>query len=211
MSRFKLKNRFCGIRRHPAHTPHPARRKRRGAASLRPALPLGSFARARLVAFARKIAYISPIMSDDLYSSDVLRLAANIPRIGRLAHPHASARRVSRLCGSELELDLALDGARIGDLALRVKACALGQASAAILARHGVGATPDEIVATRDQLRAMLKQNGPAPRGRFAELAALEAAKSYPARHQSILLAFDAAVEALTAARAGRETDTVTG
>ena len=135
-------------------------------------------------------------MTQDLYSNAVLRLAADIPRIGRLAEPDASVRKVSRLCGSELELDLDIADGRVSDLALRVKACALGQAAAAVLARHGVGAEVDDVVAARDALRNMLKQDGAAPTGRFAELAALEGARDYPARHQSIMLAFEAAVDA---------------
>ena len=143
-------------------------------------------------------------MSNDLYSNAVLRLAADIPRVGRLARPHASARKVSRLCGSEIEVDIAMAGTRVGDLALRVKACALGQASAAILGRHVIGASQKDLVMARDQLKAMLKQGQPAPRGRFAELAVLESARAYPARHQSIMLAFEAVVDAAESATRGR-------
>ncbi|WP_412545547.1 iron-sulfur cluster assembly scaffold protein [Maricaulis sp. MIT060901] len=139
-------------------------------------------------------------MIDDLYSSDVLRLAANIEHIGRLDAPHARVRRVSRLCGSELELDLVIDGGVVADHALRVKACALGQASAAVLSAHLRGASLDDVTAARDGLLAMLKSDGPVPEGRFTELAALDGAREYPARHQSVMLAFEAAVEALTTA-----------
>ena len=166
------------------------------------------------MAILSEIAYMTRIMSDDLYSNAVLRLAADIPRIGRLERPDASARKVSRLCGSEVEVDIAMEEGRIADLALRVKACALGQASAAILARHAIGATPEEIGAARDGLRAMLKQGAAAPEGRFAELAVLDGARDYPARHQSILLAFEAALEAVRAAaglRQGQDTLTATG
>lgn len=136
-------------------------------------------------------------MTDDLYSSDVLRLAADIPRLGKLEAADARVRKVSRLCGSELELDMRCDHGRITDLALRVKACALGQASAAVLARNALGATADEIRAGRDGLKAMLKEAAPPPRGRFCELAALQGARDYPARHQSVMLAFDAALDAI--------------
>lgn len=139
-------------------------------------------------------------MIDDLYSSDVLRLAANIPHIGRLETPDASVRRVSRLCGSELELDLVLQGDIISDHAIRVKACALGQASAAVLSAHLRGSSLAEIEQARDGLRAMLKSSAPAPEGRFGGLSALEGARDYPARHQSVMLAFEAAVEAVTTA-----------
>lgn len=150
-------------------------------------------------------------MTDELYSNAVLRLAADIPRIGRLAHPQASVRKVSRLCGSEVELDIAMKSGRVADLALRVKACALGQASAAVLARAAIGASQGELEQARDTLRAMLKQAGPAPRGRFAELQLLQSARAYPARHQSIMLAFDAAVEAVTKATATRIATPLTG
>jgi NifU-like protein involved in Fe-S cluster formation len=147
-------------------------------------------------------------MSDDLYSNAVLRLAADIPRIGRLARPHASARKVSRLCGSEVEVDLVMQNGRIADLALRVKACALGQASAAVLGRHAVGASLKELTAARDGLKAMLKQGRMLPAGRFSELKLLESARAYPARHQSILLAFDAALDAANKASAVRPATT---
>ena len=150
-------------------------------------------------------------MNDDLYSNAVLRLAADIPRIGRLARPQASVRKVSRLCGSEIELDVIVQSGHIADLALRVKACALGQASASILARAAVGASLRELELARDNLKAMLKQSGPAPRGRFAELQLLQSARAYPARHQSIMLAFDAAVEAATRATATRLATPLTG
>lgn len=151
-------------------------------------------------------------MSDDLYSNAVLRLAADIPRIGRLERPTGSARKVSRLCGSEVEVDIAMQGTRVSDLALRVKACALGQASSAILSRHVVGASVTELAQARDTLKAMLKQGRPAPRGRFAELKVLESARAYPARHQSIMLAFDAALDAAKTVKtnAGTTTDTTT-
>ncbi len=163
------------------------------------------------LAWPRKSAYILLDMTDDLYSNAVLRLAADIPRIGRLAHPHASVRKVSRLCGSEVELDVMVQSGRIADLALRVKACALGQASASILARAAVGASLRELELARDSLKAMLKQSGPAPRGRFAELQLLQSARAYPARHQSIMLAFDAAVEAVTRTTATRLATPLTG
>ncbi|WP_270373678.1 iron-sulfur cluster assembly scaffold protein [Marinicauda sp. Alg238-R41] len=131
------------------------------------------------------------------YSSDVLRLAADIPRIGRLADPDASAHRVARLCGSTLDLDLKVEDGVVTDLGLEVQACALGQAAASVLAREGVGAGVSEVYEARDALKAMLKQDGPAPQGRFSALAALQPARDYPARHGSILLAFEAACEAL--------------
>jgi NifU-like protein involved in Fe-S cluster formation len=135
-------------------------------------------------------------MIDDLYSAQVLKLAANLPRSGRLAAPQASAEKVSKLCGSRVVVDLVLEDGRVADFAQEVKACALGQASASVLGAHVIGATLDELERTRDQFRAMLKEGAAAPDGRFAELALLAPVKDYPARHASTLLAFEAAAEA---------------
>ncbi|MEQ8404985.1 MAG: iron-sulfur cluster assembly scaffold protein [Oceanicaulis sp.] len=134
----------------------------------------------------------------NVYSTDLLRLAADIPHAERLANPQASATKVSRICGSELTLDLMFDAeGRIADLGMDVSACALGQASASVFARNAVGATREEIEAARASLKAMLQTGGTAPQGRFSELAVLAPAASYRQRHGSILLAFDAAVEAM--------------
>jgi NifU-like protein involved in Fe-S cluster formation len=139
----------------------------------------------------------------DAYSSAVLRLAADIPNLGRLDAPDASVRKVSRICGSALTLDIQLDAAgRIADLGLEVEACALGQASASVFSANAIGADEAEIIAARDALKAMLQQDGPMPQGRFAALEALEGARAYRQRHGSILLAFEAGVEAMAAARA---------
>lgn len=155
--------------------------------------------------------YIKLAMADELYSNAVLRLAADIPRIGRLSRPQASVRKVSRLCGSEVEVDIAMQGDRVADLALRVKACALGQASASILARQVIGASREELEMARDSLLAMLKSGKPGPRGRFSELAVLEGARAYPARHQSVMLAFEAVAEAARQAATPATTTTLTG
>lgn len=136
-------------------------------------------------------------MIDDLYSAKVLALAANLPRLGRLAEPQGSAEKVSKLCGSRVVVDVAVDGDRVADFAQEVKACALGQASASVLGSHVIGASVDELESARDQFRAMLKTGGPSPEGRFADLAMLAPVKDYPARHASTLLAFDAVCEAV--------------
>jgi len=148
-------------------------------------------------------------MTDALYSSELLRLAAEIPHIGRLDRADGSARRVSRLCGSVVEVDLIIQNGKISDIGLEVKACALGQASASVLGRHAIGADLSEIEQARDALAAMLK-GGPAPQGRFADLAALEGTRAYPARHASIRLAFEAATEAFHAALNTTATTTAT-
>jgi len=147
-------------------------------------------------------------MIDDLYSTRILKLAADMPRAGRLASPDASSEKVAKLCGSKITVDVTLDDAgRVGDFAQEVRACALGQAAAAVLGAHVIGADLAEIEVARDALSAMLKANGPAPTGRFSELSVLEVVKDYPARHASTLLAFEAAVEAVRAAK-GRTTRT---
>ena len=135
-------------------------------------------------------------MIDDLYSAKILKLAANLPRAGRLPAPDASAERVSKLCGSKAIVDVAVTDGVVVDYAQDVKACALGQAVAGIVGEHIVGATVEEVELARDQLRAMLKQGGPHPTGRFADLGLLEQVKDYPARHASTLVAVEAAAEA---------------
>lgn len=142
-------------------------------------------------------------MIDDLYSAKILSLVANMPRAGRLAAPDASAERVSKLCGSRILVDVAVKDGRVADFAQDVQACALGQAAAAILGANVMGADLAEIEAARDALRAMLKAGGPAPAGRFSDLAVLAPVKDYPARHASTLLAFEAAAEALAKATGG--------
>lgn len=136
-------------------------------------------------------------MIDDIYSAKVLRLAAELPHVGRLASPDASAEKVSKLCGSRVVVDVKVEGDTVSDFAQDVKACALGQASAAVLGEHVVGASLAEIEMARDQFRAMLKQGADAPDGRFSDLSMLAPVKDYPARHTSTLLAFEAAAEAV--------------
>lgn len=136
-------------------------------------------------------------MIDDVYNARILDFAGNIPRIGRLAHPDASATAHSKLCGSTVIVDLAVKDGIVTDFAHDVKACALGQASSSIMARHVVGASVDELRAVRETMRRMLKDNGPPPEGRFAELKFLEPVRDYKARHASTLLTFDAVVDCL--------------
>jgi len=139
-------------------------------------------------------------MIDDLYTARILKLAANMPRAGRLEQPDASAEKVSKLCGSRVVVDLTLNDGRVADFAQDVRACALGQAAAAVLGENVIGAGVDEIESARDQLAAMLKAGGSPPEGRFVDLQVLQPVKDYPARHASTLLAFEAAAEAARAA-----------
>lgn len=136
-------------------------------------------------------------MLNEVYNSRILELAGNIPRLGRLETPDASATAHSKLCGSTVTVDLKMDGPVVGDFAHEVKACALGQASSSIMARHIVGSKPDELRALRDSVRKMLKENGPPPQGKWADVAVLEPVRDYKARHASTMLTFDAVVSAL--------------
>lgn len=134
-------------------------------------------------------------MFTDLYNDDILALTATLKN-ERLENPDGTARKVSKLCGSWIEIDVNLEDGVVTDAALRVQACALGQAAAAILKENIIGASIDEITEARDVLYAMLKDGGAPPMGRFEELKLLAGVKDYPARHTSTMLAFDAAVEA---------------
>ena len=136
-------------------------------------------------------------MLDDIYNTKILELAGNIPRIGRLAAPDASARAHSRLCGSTVTVDVKMDNGKVSDFAHDVKACALGQASSSIMARNVVGATPDELRRLRERMLKMLKENGPPPEGRWSDLRYLEPVRDYKARHTSTMLTFDAVVDAV--------------
>jgi NifU-like protein involved in Fe-S cluster formation len=136
-------------------------------------------------------------MINDIYNQRILELAGNIPRLGRLANPDASAKAHSRLCGSTVTIDLCVENGRVTDFAHDVKACALGQASSSLMARHIIGATPEELSALRDRVTRMLKANGSPPEGKWAEFAVLEPVRDYKARHASTLLTFDAVTDAL--------------
>jgi NifU-like protein involved in Fe-S cluster formation len=136
-------------------------------------------------------------MLDEIYSRRVLELAADIPRLGRLADAQASAKAHSRLCGSTVTIDLSVSDGVVSDFAHDVRACALGQASSSLMARHVIGASAGELEALRDRMFAMLKHGGPPPDGKFAEFAVLEPVKTYKARHASTMLTFDAVLDAL--------------
>ena len=136
-------------------------------------------------------------MLDDIYNTKILELAGNIPRIGRLADAHATAKVHSRLCGSTVTVDLKLEDGRVSDFAHDVKACALGQASSSIMARNVIGSTPEELRELRETVRRMLRESGAPPDGRWADIRYLEPVREHRARHASTLLTFDAVVDAL--------------
>jgi NifU-like protein involved in Fe-S cluster formation len=144
-------------------------------------------------------------MLNEIYNRRILELAGSIPRLGRLNAPDASATAHSKLCGSTVTVDLKMDGDTVSDFAHEVKACALGQASSSIMARHVIGSNPAELRALREQVRRMLKENGSPPtEGKWADIAILEPVRDYKARHASTMLTFDAVVSAIDKIEAKR-------
>lgn len=136
-------------------------------------------------------------MLNDVYNKRIIELAGNIPRIGRLPSPDATATAHSKLCGSTVKIDLKMDGPVVTDFAHDVKACALGQASSSIMAAHVIGSTSSELRELRETVRKMLKENGQPPEGKWADIALLEPVRDYKARHASTMLTFDAVVDAI--------------
>ncbi len=136
-------------------------------------------------------------MLNEVYNDRILELAGNIPRLGRLPAADASATAHSKLCGSTVTVDLKMDGPVVTDFAHDVKACALGQASSSLMARHVIGANSAELRALRETMRKMLKEKGPPPSGKWADFAVLEPVRDYKARHASTMLTFDAVVNAI--------------
>jgi NifU-like protein involved in Fe-S cluster formation len=136
-------------------------------------------------------------MLNDIYNKRIIELAGNIPRLGRLADPDASATAHSKLCGSTVKVDLKMDGGVVTDFGHDVKACALGQASSSIMARHVIGSNANELRELREIVRKMLKENGKPPDGKWADIALLEPVRDYKARHASTMLTFDAVVDAI--------------
>jgi NifU-like protein involved in Fe-S cluster formation len=136
-------------------------------------------------------------MLNDIYNKRIIELAGNIPRLGRLPSPDASATAHSKLCGSTVKVDLKMDGGVVTDFGHDVKACALGQASSSIMAAHVIGSTANELRELRETVRKMLKENGKPPEGKWADIALLEPVRDYKARHASTMLTFDAVVDAI--------------
>lgn len=137
-----------------------------------------------------------------LYSGRILELASDIPLTDPLDAPQASVRKRSPLCGSTVTVSLDLDeDGRIQRYAQDVKACALGQASAAVSGRAMLGRNAAEVEKARDQLEAMLKSDGPVPDAPFDGLEVLIPARDFRNRHASILLALNATVEAMESAQ----------
>ncbi|MGE4373400.1 MAG: iron-sulfur cluster assembly scaffold protein [Xanthobacter sp.] len=146
-------------------------------------------------------------MINDIYNARILALAADIPRLGRLSAPQATATAHSRLCGSTVTVDLVMEGGRVADFAHEVRACALGQASSSLMAQHVVGSSAEELRALRETVRCMLKEDGPPPTGKWAAFEVLAPVREYKARHASTLLTFDAVVDAISQTEAARQDD----
>lgn len=140
-------------------------------------------------------------MLNEIYNTRILKLAADIPLSERLADPDASVTAVSKLCGSKVTVDVKVEGDRVVAYGADVKACALGQASSSIMARHVIGATAAELHEVGAAMRRMLKEGGEPPReiygGKWRDLEVLEPVRDYKARHASTLLTFDAVVDAV--------------
>ena len=134
---------------------------------------------------------------EDIYSERVLQLSANMPRAGHLANPDATASAHSKLCGSRITIGLKMEGDTVTDYAQDVRACLLGQTAAAVMGANIVGSTAAELREVGAKMRAMLKEGGEPPTGRWSDLAILEMVRDYKARHASTLLVFDAVDDAI--------------
>jgi NifU-like protein involved in Fe-S cluster formation len=145
----------------------------------------------------KKWTWCARVELSNLYSDRLLELAATAPQPGRLSAPDASAHKVSRICGSMIDVDVVVRDGVIAEYGHALSACALGQASASVVAREIVGTPVSEFVALRQAMVAMLAGAGAAPGGRWSDLAYLEPVRDYKARHPSTLLVFDAVCEAL--------------
>jgi NifU-like protein involved in Fe-S cluster formation len=143
-------------------------------------------------------------MLNDIYSRRILELAADIPHLGQLSEPDASATARSKLCGSTVTVYVKLEGNVVTAFAHEVKACALGQASSSIMGRNIIGATIAELREVRDAASRLLRADGEPPQGKWGDLKILEPLRDYKARHASILLTFDAVVDALDQVEARR-------
>lgn len=142
---------------------------------------------------------------EDIYSDQLLALAAAMPRTMRLSHPHATAKAHSKLCGSTVEVDLVMEGDRVTDYGQTVRACLLGQTAASIMGREIVGSNAADLRAVGAIMRKMLKEDGPPPTGKWDDLALLESVRDYKARQPSTLLVFDAVEDAISQIEAKQE------
>jgi len=136
-------------------------------------------------------------LPEDIYSQRILELAAAMPRTARLVTPQATATAHSKLCGSTVTVDVAMEGDMVTEYGQRVKACLLGQSAASVMGREVIGSTAAELREVGAAMRKMLKEGGPSPQGKWGDLAVLEPVRDYKARHASTLLVFDAVEDAI--------------
>ncbi len=144
-------------------------------------------------------------MINEIYNRKILEFAANIPHLKRLEHPDATAVGHSKLCGSKVTVDIAMENGVVSDFGQDVKACALGQASSSVMGAHIIGSTAAELRVLRETMYKMLKENGEPPHGKWSDLEALIPVRDYKARHASTLLTFDAVVDAVNQIEAKHE------
>lgn len=137
-------------------------------------------------------------MINEIYNRKILELAADIPHLQRLHDADATAVAHSRLCGSKVSVDLKMKDGVVTDFGQDVKACALGQASSSVMGRHIIGSTATELRGLKDQMYAMLKEDGPTPTGKWADYEAFLPVRDFKARHASTLLTFDAVTDAIS-------------
>jgi NifU-like protein involved in Fe-S cluster formation len=137
-------------------------------------------------------------MINEIYNRKILELAADIPHLQRLHDADATAVAHSRLCGSKVSVDLKMKDGVVTDFGQDVKACALGQASSSVMGRHIIGSTAAELRGLKDQMYAMLKEEGPPPTGKWADYEAFIPVRDFKARHASTLLTFDAVTDAIS-------------
>ena len=133
----------------------------------------------------------------DLYSKRILALAANITLTERLANPQSTVKKRSPMCGSRVTVDICINENKVVNYGHEVKACALGQAAASVISKSIIGSDVDKILTAREELINMLTNDGSTPNEPFEELEVLQPAKDFKNRHSSILLTFDAIVDAI--------------
>ncbi|WP_425403226.1 iron-sulfur cluster assembly scaffold protein [Hwanghaeella sp.] len=140
-------------------------------------------------------------MADALYNDRILDLAGSLNKQDRLDDPDASVTVTSALCGSRVKVDLKMKDGVVSDYGQEVRACALGQSSAALMKQVVVGQTPEQIAKAAREMRAMLKENGNPPSGPWSVYEVLIPARDHRSRHASILLPFDGVEKAIAEIR----------
>ena len=139
-------------------------------------------------------------MLEELYNDRLISLAANIPLSGVLESADFAAQAHSKICGSRISITLNVKDHIITDYAQEVKACLLGQCAASIVGAHIIGCHKDELLQLKNQMEAMLKKDGDPPTGKWQDLELLLPVRAVKQRHSSVMLVFEAVVEALEGA-----------